>query len=148
MSEINKTKENRILSIFTKEYKYEGLFLLLLSLIAIVLGSMVIIGETSNGTNGLTINENVFLIGDYPLAFAWILIILGVVSLILSVWPFLRPSVSEMKRVAWPGKGTLFQNTAIVFAFILIVALFFLLSDFALGYVMKFFQWAAGKFSL
>ncbi|HNZ50959.1 MAG TPA: preprotein translocase subunit SecE [Bacilli bacterium] len=138
-------KTNSILAIFTKEYKYEGLLLLFLSIIAIVLGSMVLIGESSGGTKGLSINENVFLIGDYPKAFAWILIILGVMSLVLAVWPFFRPSIAEVKRVSWPTKGTLFQNTAIVFAFILIMSLFFLLADFLLGYLLQFFNWLAGK---
>ncbi|HHX00342.1 MAG TPA: hypothetical protein GX740_03455, partial [Acholeplasmataceae bacterium] len=44
--ERNTKSENSILSIFTKEYKYEGLLLLFLSLIAILLGSMVLIGES------------------------------------------------------------------------------------------------------
>jgi len=143
-----KNKANGILAIFTKEYKYEGLLLLFLSLVAIVLGSMVLIGETSGGANGLTINENVFLIGDFPKAFAWILIILGVLSFILAVWPFFKPSVSEIKRVSWPTKGTLLQNTSTVFAFIVVMALFFLLSDFLLGYLLEFFEWLATKFTL
>ncbi|MGD9887086.1 MAG: preprotein translocase subunit SecE [Bacilli bacterium] len=138
-------KTNSILAIFTKEYKYEGLILLFLSLIAIVLGSMVLIGESTGGSNGLSINENVFLIGDYPKAFAWILIILGVMSLILAIWPFFKPSIAEVKRVSWPTKGTLFQNTAIVFAFILILSLYFLFADFILGYLLQFFEWLAGK---
>ncbi|MGB3996916.1 MAG: preprotein translocase subunit SecE [Bacilli bacterium] len=136
-----KEKTNSILSIFAKEYKYEGLILLFLSLLAIVLGAMVLIGETSGGTSGLTINEEVFLIGDYPRAFAWILIILGVMSLILSIWPYFKPSIGEVKRVSWPTRGTVFQNTATVFAFVLIMALFFLLSDYILGFVLKFFKW-------
>lgn len=148
MSEKNKTSENRILAIFTKEYKYEGLLLLLLSIIAILLGSMVLIGESSSDGRPLSINKDVFLIGDYPKAFAWILIILGAMSLILAVWPFLKPSVSELKRVSWPSKGTLLENTAIVFAFIVILALFFLLSDFLLGFLLQFFEWLAGKMPL
>ena len=115
--------------------------MLFLSLLAIVLGAMVLIGETTGGTSGLTINEEVFLIGDYPRAFAWILIILGVMSLILSIWPYFKPSIGEVKRVSWPTRGTVFQNTATVFAFVLIMALFFLLSDYILGFVLKFFKW-------
>lgn len=138
-------KSNSILAIFTKEYKYEGLVLLFLSLIAIVLGSMVLIGESTGGANGLSINKDVFLIGDYPKAFAWILIILGAMSLVLAVWPFFRPSIAEIKRVSWPTRGTLFKNTAIVFAFIIIMSLYFLLADFLLGYLLQFFEWLAGK---
>ena len=58
------------LAIFTKEYKYEGLLLLFLSLIAILLGSMVLIGESSVDGRPLSINPDVFLIGDYPKVFA------------------------------------------------------------------------------
>jgi len=141
MAENKDKKTNSILSIFTKEYKYEGLFLLFLSLVAIVLGAMVLIGESSGGTSGLTINKDVPLIGDYPRSFAWILIILGVMSLVLSIWPFFKPSIAEVKRVNWPTKGDLFQNTATVFSFILIMGLYFLLSDYLLGFVLKFFQW-------
>ncbi|MDD4000327.1 MAG: hypothetical protein PHX62_05485, partial [Bacilli bacterium] len=91
MAEKNKSGA---LAIFTKEYKYEGLILLFLSVIAIVLGAMVLIGESTSGTGGLTINESVFLIGDYPKAFAWILIILGVMSMLLAIWPYYKPSIS------------------------------------------------------
>ena len=62
-------------------------------------------------------------------------------SLILSIWPYFKPSIGEVKRVSWPTRGTVFQNTATVFAFVLIMALFFLLSDFLLGYLLKFFDW-------
>ena len=71
-----------------------------------------------------------------------------VMSLILAVWPFLKPSVSELRRVSWAKKGELLQNTATVFAFIVIMAAFFLLSDYLLGFLLRFFEWAAGKMPL
>ena len=147
MAEKETKKTTGALAVFTKEYKYEGLILLFLSIIAIVLGAMVLIGESGSG-GGLKINRNVFLIGDYPEAFAWILLILGVMSLVLASWPYIKPSFVELKRVTWPTKGTLFQNTATVFAFVLILALFFLLSDYLLGFLLKFFEWLAGKMPL
>lgn len=144
----NKTetkKSNGILSIFTKEYKYEGIILLFLSLVALVLGSMVLIGESGSGTGGLVINKDIFLIGDYPEAFAWILIILGAVSLVLAAWPFYKPSISEIKRVSWPDRATLLKNTAVVFAFILIMSIFFIFSDWIFGYVVDLFAWLSSK---
>lgn len=139
-------KKNGALSIFTKEYKYEGIFLLALSLIALVLGTMVLLGtgETTS-SSGLQINEDIFLIGDYPEAFAWVLIILGAVSLILAAFPYFKPSISEVKRVTWPTRGQLFKNTAIVFAFTILLALFFVFSDWILGYAVDLFQWLASK---
>ncbi len=141
-------KDTGILAIFTKEYKYEGLLLLFLSLVAILLGTMVLIGENSSTGLPITINKDVFLIGDYPKVFAWILIILGGMSLILAVWPFLRPSVGELKRVSWAKRGDLIRDTATVFAFIVVLALFFLFSDFVLKYLLQAFQWLAGKMPL
>jgi len=138
-------KTNGILSIFTKEYKYEGIILLFLSLVALVLGTMVLIGINSEGSSGLVINENVFLIGDYPAAFAWILVVLGAVSLLLAIVPFFKPSISEMKRISWSTRATLLKNTAIVFAFILIMAIFFVLSDWIFSYVVDLFKWIGLK---
>lgn len=138
-------KSNGILSIFTKEYKYEGIILLFLSLVALVLGTMVLIGINSEGSSGLVINENVFLIGDYPAAFAWILVVLGAVSLLLAIVPFFKPSISEMKRISWSTRATLLKNTAIVFAFILIMAIFFILSDWIFSYVVDLFKWIGLK---
>ena len=131
----NLKKENKILTIFTKEYKYEGIILLFLSLIALVLGTLVLMGISSEGNSGLVINENVFLIGDYPSAFAWILIVLGAVSLILAVWPFYKPSIAEAKRISWSTKGQLLKNTAIVFAFILSMSIFGTWGIFFKGYL-------------
>lgn len=141
----NVKKENKILTIFTKEYKYEGIILLFLSLIALVLGTLVLMGISSDGESGLVINENVFLIGDYPSAFAWILIVLGAVSLVLAVWPFYKPSIAEAKRITWSTKGQLLKNTAIVFAFILIMSIFFVFSDWIFGYVVKLFELIGNK---
>ncbi|HNZ77204.1 MAG TPA: preprotein translocase subunit SecE [Bacilli bacterium] len=145
MAEKKEKNNNGILSIFTKEYKYEGIILLALSLIALVLGTMVLIGETSQGASGLVINKDIFLIGDYPKAFAWILIILGAVSLVLAAWPFYKPSISEIKRVSWPNRGTLLKNTATVFAFILVLSIFFIFSDWIFGYVVELFGWLSNK---
>lgn len=145
MAEKKEKNSNGILSIFTKEYKYEGIILLALSLIALVLGTMVLIGETSQGASGLVINKDIFLIGDYPKAFAWILIILGAVSLVLAAWPFYKPSISEIKRVSWPNRGTLLKNTATVFAFILVLSIFFIFSDWIFGYVVELFGWLSNK---
>lgn len=145
MAEKKEKNNNGVISIFTKEYKYEGIILLALSLIALVLGTMVLIGESSSGASGLVINEDIFLIGDYPKAFAWILIILGAVSLVLAAWPFYKPSISEVKRVSWPDRGTLLKNTATVFAFILILSIFFIFSDWIFGYVVELFGWLSSK---
>lgn len=139
-------EKKSFLSLVAKEYKYEGLILLILSLIGIVLGVMILIGISSEGEKGLVVNENFYFIGEYPNVFAWILIILGAASFLLAVGPYIKPSIGEVKRVSWPSKKTMLENTAIVFAFILIIALLFIGYDALLNQIVKLFQWLAGLF--
>ncbi|MFA5543923.1 MAG: preprotein translocase subunit SecE [Bacilli bacterium] len=133
MSELKKDKvvkkQSRLASVFTKEYKHEWLILLILSLIAIVLGVIFL-----NNEFGLTL-EDIYLIGDYPKVFAWILIVLGVLSLLLSVWPYYKPSIDELKRVTWPKRGDLLRKTAVVLLFSVIMALFFAVADLGLNVI-------------
>ncbi len=132
-----KEKKNFLKKAFTTTYKYENLILLVLAVIAMVLGFMVI-------NKDLTINPEVFFIGDYPLVFAWILFILGAVSMLLAIWPFFKPSVGELKRVSWPSFSLLLKNTAIVFSYVLILSIFFIGADALLNQVVRLFQWLAG----
>ncbi len=133
MSELKKDKvekkQSRLASVFTKEYKHEWLILLILSLIAIVLGVIFL-----NNEFGLTLEE-IYLIGDYPDVFAWILIVLGVLSLLLSIWPYYKPSIDELKRVSWTKRGELLKNTAIVLLFSVAMALFFAVADLGLNVI-------------
>jgi len=117
-----KEKRNFVLEILSKEYKYENLFLMILSLMAIVLGVLII-----NGT--LVVNESFFVIGSYPLVFSWLLVSLGVVSLLLVIWPFYKPSFIEMKRITWLKRAAFFANLSKVFLFILALSLLFFLLD-------------------
>lgn len=140
-------KQNKALYILTHDFKYEGLVLLLLAVVAVVLGAMIVVGVSSEGQSGLIVNPNAFLIGDFPLTFAWILIALGVVSFILAVWPFYKPSISELRRVAWPTKGKLMSAISTVFLFILFLSVFFFVVDIGLTQVTSLFtklaEWLA-----
>lgn len=146
IKEINEKKKNSALSIFSKEYKYEGLILLVLAVIAIVLGSLVLVGEYSSGDSGLIVNEDIWLIGAYPALVAWILVGLGVIGVSLSVWPFFKPSIYEFKRITWLTKGKLLSNSITVLIFVLIMSLFFFGIDFVLRYVISLLELIAGLF--
>lgn len=145
-TKINEKKKNSALSIFSKEYKYEGLILLVLAIIAIVLGSLVLVGEYSSGDSGLIVNEDIWLIGAYPALIAWILVGLGGIGVSLSVWPFFKPSISEFKRITWLTKGKLLSDAITVLIFVLIMSLFFLGIDFILQYVISLIELIAGLF--
>ena len=130
-------KQSRLMAVFAKEYKHEGLILFVLALIAIVLGVMLLVDI-------LTIPSDVFLLGDYPKPFAWTLLGLGVISLILAVWPFYKPSIEEIKRVSWPTKGTMISNSLTVFLFTLILAVFFALIDSGFSALVSWLDKIAG----
>lgn len=146
IKEINEKKKNSALSIFSKEYKYEGLILLVLAIVAIVLGSLVLVGKYSSGDSGLIVNEDIWLIGAYPALVAWILIGLGLIGVALSVWPFFKPSIMEFKRVTWLTKGKLLSDATVVLIFVLIMSLFFFGIDFILRYVIVLIEKIAALF--
>ena len=117
-----KPKKNRLAEVFMKDYRFEGLILLILAIVAIVLGVLILVGT-------LTIDANIPVLGDYPKVFAWILVGLGVVSLGLAVWPFYKPSVEEVKRVTWPTGKQFLYDSLIVLLFIAVLALFYTAID-------------------
>lgn len=120
-----KAKKSRLAEVFTKDYKYEGLVLLVLAIIAIILGAWFLV-QCYNGTNPF---EGAFFLDEYPLVFSWLLTGLGTVSLLLSVWPYYKPSIYEVKRITWPTQKEMLENTITTFVFSLIFVFFFLLVD-------------------
>lgn len=138
-----KKKSTNVLSLLSKEYKYEGIILLILGIITTVLGVLIHLGVTSSGSEGLVINENFYFIGEYPKLFAWILIILGAVAILLAIYPYYKPSIKEVKRITWPTKKEMLSNTLIVIGFVIIVSLLFLGFDAILNQIVKLFNWLA-----
>ncbi len=139
MSEQKKEKKNRLAEAFARDYKYEGLILLLLAIISLVLGILMHIGVTTSGASGISIKPGVFLISDFPDAFAWILIILGTFSLALSIWPYYKPSIYEIKRVTWPTQKQMVENSLSTFIFVVVFVLFFFLLDAGLTALLDWF---------
>lgn len=134
-------EKKSLMSLLGKEYKYEGLLLLVLGIITTVLGVLIHLGVTTKGSEGLVINENFYFIGEYPKLFAWVLITLGAAAIILAIYPYYKPSIKEMKRITWPSKKEMLSNTLIVIAFIVIVAFLFLGYDAILNQVVKLFKY-------
>ena len=130
-----KQKKNRLAEDFTKDYKYEGLVLLLLSIIAIILGGYFLVDcytlDPVTNEYGQPFGDAFFL-GTYPKVFSWLLTGLGAVSFLLSIWPYYKPSIYEIKRVSWPSKKVMLENAISTFVFSAIMVLFFFLVDSAL----------------
>ena len=128
-----KPKKNRLAEVFMKDYRFEGLILLILAVVAIVLGVLILV-------NTLTIDASIPVLGDYPKVFAWILVGLGVVSLGLAVWPFYKPSVEEVKRVTWPTGKQFLYDSLIVLLFIAVLALFYTAIDTGFGALVSWLE--------
>jgi len=127
-------KQSLLTKVFKTEYKYDGLILAILAVIAIVFGVILLKNDF-----GLTL-ENVYLIGDFPEVFCWALIIIGIISLLIAVWPFYKPSYDEFKRVSWPTRGRLLKDSLTVIIFSAVFALYFLLAD---SIIKLFTDWLA-----
>lgn len=126
-----KEKKNRVMDVLLKEHKWENLVLAILAVFAIELG-VLLLTKTY-----LTIPADAFLIGKYWQPFAWTLVALGVISLILSVSSFYVPSLAEIKHIKGLKKKEFFSNVVQVFVFSAVLAVFFFLCDFAIEAIMN-----------
>ena len=68
--------KSKIKEILTKEYEWEPYIMVVLSLIAVVLGILIF-------SDVLVVNDSVPLISDNPMAFAWVITIVGIVGLVI-----------------------------------------------------------------
>ena len=132
----DENKKSRLAEAFSKEYKYEGLILIILAIIAIVLG-VLIVTDVKAESGVFNIKGSVFLIGDYPILFATILIVLGSLAALVSIWPYYKPSIYELKRVTWPTKSTMLTNCFYVLVYSVSIILFFFLCDLLLSWVVS-----------
>lgn len=114
--------KSRILEYLKNEHKWENYVLLALSLFSLVLGCLII-----NKT--LIVSEDFPLIGNFPKVFAWVLIGLSALAILLSIWPFFKPAFPELKKVTWPRGKAFLADTARVFIFLFILVGVFLLYD-------------------
>lgn len=134
MSEQKNVKNNKgVMSFLSKEYKYENLIMVFFALFAIVMGALIL-------TGALVIDKNFFLIGSYPKVAAWILVGLGVVTLLLVLYPFYKPSFDEAKHIKGLKRSDFLINIVRVLVFIIVLALVFFLYDLALDFFMQLFN--------
>ena len=124
-------KKSRVLEFLVKEHKYENLFLAILGIVAIEFGVLLL-------TKVLEIPTSAFLIGNEPNStiFSWVLVVLGAVSVVLSVISFFIPSIAEAKHIKGLKPAQYAVNVAIVIVFILILAVFFIGCDAAIEGIM------------
>ena len=123
-------KPNRIAQFLNTEYKFENFLLVALSLFAIVFGVLIL-------QDTFSIPADAFLVGQYGDVFAWVLIVLGVISLLLWAIPFYRPSVSEIKHIKGLKRREFFGNVLKVVVFTIVLALIFFVFDLLIEVIIS-----------
>ena len=125
-------KPNRIAQFLNTEYKFENFLLVALSLFAIVFGVLIL-------QDTFSIPADAFLVGQYGDVFAWVLIVLGVISLLLWAIPFYRPSISEIKHIKGLKRREFLGNVLKVVVFTIVLALIFFVFDLLIEVVISWF---------
>lgn len=131
----NEVKSSKLMEILNTEYKWETYLLGVLSVVAVALGLLIF-------SDVLTVNADTPIIGNYPNLFAWIIVIVGAIGLVLFAIPMFRPAVPELKKLSWPTWRVFVANTTRVFIFLIVMSLMFLLFEsFITAFLSKILQW-------
>jgi len=120
-----KKEQSKLLQVLTKEYKWENLLLAILVLAGIIISVLIL-------TDVLAIDETFPVLGykNTGKIFAWVLLGIAVIGLLLVLYPFIGPALPELKKVSW-ARGAKYWKTALtVFVFIIIVTLVLFLFDY------------------
>ena len=131
----NEVKSSKLMEILNTEYKWETYLLGVLSVVAVALGLLIF-------SDVLTVNADTQIIGNYPNLFAWIIVIVGAIGLVLFAIPMFRPAVPELKKLSWPTWRVFVAKTTRVYIFLIVMSLMFLLFEsFITAFLSKILQW-------
>ncbi len=120
----------RIAEYLKTEHKWENYVFVLLSLIVMVLGGMILAGS-------LVVKDSFPIIGGHSTVFGWILLGVGFLALIYSLYPFFKPAFPEFKKITWPTWKKFLGDSIRVFLFIAIFVLLFILYDTLITGILK-----------
>ena len=120
----------RIAEYLKTEHKWENYVFVLVSMIVMVLGGMILSGS-------LVVKDSFPVIGSHSTAFAWILMGIGFLALIYSLYPFFKPAFPEFKKITWLTIPKFIGDTIRVFLFIAIFVLLFILYDSLITGVLR-----------
>ncbi len=119
-------KVNKVIQVLKTEYPFEGLLLCLLGALVLILGVYIFEGEH------LRITFTQLWIFDSPFkirVFSIIVMAIGAAAILVALAPFFIPGLKEMRRVSWPTKSLMYNHTARVFGFIIVLGIMFVLYD-------------------
>ncbi|MBI9008907.1 MAG: preprotein translocase subunit SecE [Tenericutes bacterium] len=145
-SKVKNTEQDnsRVMSILKKEYAFENWVLAILSPVLILYGVYIVMGKFGTvdlaavlGNSGRGFIDFFFLTTLRRIFTGVFLILIGALVLVYLLIPYVRPSISELKKVSWPTSRILATNSLRVFAFLIFLSLIFVLYSFALDPIFK-----------
>lgn len=136
-------KQSRVWETLKKEYTFENWLLAVLAPILLLYGVYIVMGKfgtvpfSNLGSTGVSIIDFFFNSTLKRVLTGSFLILIGLLVIIYLFIPYVKPSISEMKKVSWPTTKILAENTAKVFTFLLFLTAVFLIYGFALDPLFK-----------
>lgn len=127
-------KKSRILEYLKETHKWENYVFLGFAVVVLVLGSLIL-------TDTLVVKDNIWLIGDHPDVFAWILVGVSAAFTLYGLVPFFEPAIPEFKKVAWlPAKKFISNSFRVILFLIIFASLFFLYDSFITQILARIFK--------
>lgn len=123
-------RKSRILEVLSKDYKWETYLYMFVSIVLIVLGTLII-------KDVITFRDSIPIVGTYPTAFAIVLIVVGVLSLLYSIYPFVKLAFPELKKTEWPTLHKFLADTVRTFVFLICFTLIYLMFDIIISELLS-----------
>ena len=121
----DKQEKSKLMEVLTTEYKWENLLLGFLAIASAALAAMII-----NKTLRIDASFPILGTGNNGIIFAWFLLVISLIGLLLVVFPFLQAAFPEIRKIAWPSKKKYIENSAKTLIYLVILTLTLFLFDF------------------
>jgi len=109
-------KVSKLKEILVKEYRWENLLLLILTMISTALALIIILNK-----GPISIDPDFPFIGrrTNQLILAWILFIVSMLGVGIITSPFVIPAIPELKKITWAKKNQFIDHSVRVILFLL-----------------------------
>ena len=135
-------KGNRVLEILTTEYPIDRVLVVIMGLLVTVVGFYLVTNDPFLQITNTDAWYTKWIFGTDTgiLIFSIFILLMGVGSLVIGLYPYFKPSVKEMKRVTWPNGTTIKNHSVRVFGFILFLMAVFVAYEAALKPLFAFLK--------
>ncbi len=123
-------RKSRILEVLSTDYKWETYLYIFVSLVLIEIGCLIL-------NDVISFKDSVPIVGTYPTAFAILIVVIGSLSLIYALYPFLKMAFPEIKKTEWPTWMLFLGNTARTFVFLILFTLIYLMFDIIISELLS-----------